>query len=206
MCVFVCLVLFVCFFGKQRKITQMTGIYSVAHSGAGMGTSIPASLPQMLSQPSDVPPLSCHPHPHQPHLGRDCQGNLPGCRVLRSQQGIMIHSLSFLLQWFPNLDRVRLGQAEQGKTEAWHGREPFSAVAHLALRKQAPWWALQLLVHPNPAESRAVCLWVPFCQGSSLAQARLLYIESLPGCTSGGFCCFDAGFTPARPSLRRQCC
>lgn len=34
--------------------------------------------------------------------------------VLRSQHGIMIHSLSFLFQWFLNLDRLRLGQAEQG--------------------------------------------------------------------------------------------
>lgn len=130
------------------------------------------SLLLMLSQPNDVPPLSCHPHPHQPHIGRDCQWNLPGWRVLRSQHGIMIHSLSFLLQWFLNLDRLRLGQAEQGKTGAWHGREPSSAAAHLSPRKWAPWWALQLLVHPNPADSKAICLWVSFCQGSSLAQAR----------------------------------
>lgn len=155
-------------FGKQRKITEMTGIYSVAHSGAGMG----AASQHVSSPDADVPPLSCHPHPHQPHLGRDYQGNLPGWRVLRSQHGIMIHSLSFLLQWFPNLDRLRLGQAEQGKTWAWHGREPSSAVAHLAPRMQAPLWVLQLLAHPNPADSRAICLWVPFCQGSSLAQAR----------------------------------
>lgn len=145
------------------------------------------SLPQMLSQPSDVPPLSCHPHPHQPHLGRDCQGNLPGWRVLRSQHGIMIHSLSFLLQWFPNLDRVRLGQAEQGKTGPWHGEEPSSAVAHLAPRKWAPWWALQLLVHPNPADSRAVCLWVSSCQGSSLAQATAHIQSACLGALLDGF-------------------
>lgn len=32
------------FLGKQRKTTQMTGIYSVARSGTGIGNSIPVSL------------------------------------------------------------------------------------------------------------------------------------------------------------------
>ena len=140
------------------------------------------SAPQPLTQPSEVPgeeilPSSSSPASSgPPHLGSTCEGTLPACgwRACWSQRWVTIRALGCLHPLNPA--RLGLGQAGQGETGARRGVEPSSALAHLPPEKGAPWWAftplLQLLLHTNPTDGRAVSLPVSLCQASGLARAR----------------------------------